>query len=112
VLVEHVARIERRDRAVPEGGGDDPRVDLNAGSVRLGDDRVEMFAAFAASTSFVTCASLKIPSPNASTQNARNSPVDARAAPGATPIVRTIATTTASENARRITTSSAGMRRW
>ena len=41
VLVERMARIERRDRAVPKGGRDDPRMDLNAGRVSLGDDRVE-----------------------------------------------------------------------
>src|SRR5438876_12312623 len=65
--------------------------------------RALMFAAFAALTSFVASASLKIPSPNASTQNARNSLVDARAC-GAKPMVRTIARTTTSANTRCMTT--------
>src|SRR5437762_5723697 len=68
-----------------------------------------MFAAFAALTSFVTSASLKIPSPNASTQKARNSLVDARAC-GAKPVVRTIAKMKTSANVRRMMTSSTGLR--
>ena len=41
VLVERVGRIERRDRAVPERGRDDPGMDLNARPVGFRDDRVE-----------------------------------------------------------------------
>ena len=41
VLVERVGRIERRHRAVPERGRDDPGMNLNAGLVGFADDRVE-----------------------------------------------------------------------
>ena len=41
VHVEDVVRVERRRDAVPDGGGDDPGVHLDALGVRLGDERVE-----------------------------------------------------------------------
>ena len=41
VQVEGVTRIERWGRAVPESCGDDPRVDLDSGRVRLRDDGVQ-----------------------------------------------------------------------
>ena len=41
VKIEDVVRIVRRRRAVPDGGGDDPCVDLDPLSVRRLDERLE-----------------------------------------------------------------------